>query len=276
MIYEILHRLFSDPGDKTEHFLAEVAAEIPEIPRLTDQDLHSAEEVDRHAATREEWGVDRDDVILETPHTRAQARDLIDHIGRQGEGFPGDADSHFMEFIETLDAFENGLISVIPLPESPSLMAGPGKERIENPYTRLWAEVMNYQYSLLVMAIFHAILIPRGDSAAETLRKGLADAALRGMRRVVKMLNATFISLPMKGPGTEPAGPPYHLEEGIMDSTKPAELIAVQLRLLDRLEEVYRKIEAAAEFAGRPDDSTSLTNLRNWDQRRRQLFDPPQ
>ena len=61
-----------------------------------------------------------------------------------------------------------------------------------------------------------------------------------------------------------------------MDSTKPAELIAVQLRLLDRLEEVYRKIEAAAEFAGRPDDSTSLTNLRNWDQRRRQLFDPPQ
>lgn len=283
MIYEVLRWVFSDAGDPNGEIhpaLKPAFPHLPKVPHLTDHDLQSAAIMDQYEARPEEWGdgFEFEDFILSpagTLRTRSDARALIDSIARQGEGLPGDSDSHFIEFMDTVAAFEANRISVKMLPKSPSLKvhAGDGKTRITNRYTRLWAEVFNLQYSLLMLTIFHVMVTPRSAEGTEGLREKLATLAVdSGMRRQIRSLSGLMATLPMSGPGTVPAGPPYDLDPKIMASHETKAIVAMHLRLTDRLAKLYARIEASAEFSGRPDDANQIVNLKNEDKIRVDLI----
>jgi hypothetical protein len=278
VIYELLHWMFT-PADLASESddidFATIAPQLPANPHLGDADLQPAEVIAAHEALPEEWGVFEPHVILLPTRNAEEARVAIRRIAEQGEGLEGTDASHFIEFLETVRAFDKGEIAVRSLAKSPTLGAHGGQpgEPITNSYTRMWGEVFSLHYSLLVLTIQHALMTSRTDPATSTLRNELADLAVDNMRKVIVPLSDLLAELPI---GADPAalcGPPYDLDPSILESSGPDDLVAKHLSMLDRLIVVYAEIEAAPQFAKFPGHRNRLTNLRNMDKRRRKLFE---
>ena len=117
-------------------------------------------------ATRAEWikgGVQG--FILAPAPTAAAARDLITAISEQGEGLEEAHDSHFHEFLELLDALEAGQLLPTALPINPVARLAPAPDAgtftpIVTPYARLWAELFDVRYNLLLLDLWHAFATP--------------------------------------------------------------------------------------------------------------------
>ena len=277
VIYEVLKWIFSPPAASPEPINFSSLAPLPAKPHITDADLQgNLIVVPEFEALREEWGVNREDVILEPVHTVAEAREVLDGIARQGEGLTNGGPSHFTEFMTVVAAFEAGIISVKSMPKAPTLNNGETGELISHPYTRLWVEVFNSQYNLLVLAIYHALVTPRPDDGSQGLRAALAAMSIRSMRRVIHPIADLISSLPLREDGgTDKAGPSFALDASILNSDNDSDLVAQHIRLLDGLKSLYSAIESSADFPSFPNHANTLANLRNIDQARRNLFPTP-
>ncbi|UOQ75108.1 ferritin-like protein [Hymenobacter cellulosilyticus] len=123
-IYGVLQSLF----DTGERILPELA-HLPFNPRLNDADLRPKQEVSAYQATREEWEADENSFLLIEAFDCASAQAAISQIAEQGEGLSDRSDSHFSEFLEMAEAYEQGPLRdmVTDLPISPTLGAHGGE-----------------------------------------------------------------------------------------------------------------------------------------------------
>ena len=276
VIYELLKWIFQPPGDAPTDIDFSSLIPLPENPHITDEDLQdNLEIVPKFEALAEEWQVFFEDVILPTVHNVAEAHDVLDRIARQGEGLTSGGPSHFTEFMAIVAAFEAGNVSVKPMPKAP-ILDGETGALISHPYTRLWVEVFNRQYDLLVLAIYHSLVTPRPDDGSQGLRDRLAQMAIRSMRRVITPLANLISSLPLREDNSAArGGPSFDLDASILNSKEQDDLVAQQNRLLDNLATLYTGIESSPHFAANPNHVNALTNLRNIDQVRRNLVPPP-
>ena len=272
VIYELLLLMFG--AESAVDFAA--LAPLPDPPILTDGDLQDPATVELYAARREEWGIFEDDIILPDAITdRAQARDALAAVAAQGEGLQDLASSHFGAFLQMDRAFQDGAIAVRPMATAPTLdTAAPAPASpITHPYTRLWAQVFDAQYQLLVITLYQAFGTPRTDDGGR--RQQLATLALFAMRRVIEAVADIVADLPLRADGSGAAGPPFTLDPHVLESNDDALLTAQQIRLLDELGAHYAAIEVEPAFTDHPDHANALTNLRRFDTRRRNVVAPP-
>ena len=275
VIFELLKWIFKPPNGSPEPIDFSAYAPLPAKPHITDADLQEhLIDVPKFEALREEWGVDHDDIILQPVHTVSEAREILDEVARQGEGLTNGGPSHFTEFMAIVAAFEAGIISVRSMPKAPTLSNDDETgELISHPYTRLWVEVFNSQYNLLVLAIYHALVTARPDDGSQGLRARLARISLHSMRRVIHPLANLISSLPLRADGGEAkAGPTFDLDPSILNSNNDADLAAQHIRMLDGLKSLYTAIESSSDFASFPSHANTLANLKNTDRTRRNLF----
>ncbi|ESX18038.1 MULTISPECIES: ferritin-like domain-containing protein [unclassified Mesorhizobium] len=278
-IYTVLEWLFMDEKDAVRFLnLVALAPELGKYPHLTDADLSTPADIAAYQADKEEWdgAADWPSLLIEPARSRQEAVAAIRLIAEQGEGFEGNEDSHFHEFIEMFDAFEAGKVRTKSIATSPDLGTGHGAERptlITSSFTKLWGQVFSLQYTLIVLTIQHAIRTPRGTSQDPGLRKEIADLAMRGMRKIVEAVSAILANLPLEDGGAQVAGPPFDLDPADLIVVDPAGLPARQIDLLDKLEPLYIEIQNSAEFGKDPDYRIEVANLRNMDKLRRQLFE---
>lgn len=274
-IYAVLKWMFMEKSAALAWMRLPAIGQLTPNPHLEDGDLVDPLVISAYEAVSNEWGDDREDFLLLNMRTRGEAVTAIDEIARQGEGFDGAEDSHFKEFLEIIDSFEKNEISAKPITTSPTLGDGHGGDRgvrIDNPYTRLWAEVQSLQYALLCLSILHSLATPRNDEAQEAIRAGLIRIAIEGMRKHLDPLSKLLSSLPMQHNGVAFAGPCFDLDPMHLHYDSVTELPPRHLAILDRLEQVYAAIEAAVEFRPDSNDSTTLFNLKRFDRKRRNLI----
>ena len=275
VIFELLKWVFQPPGAVDGDIDFAEFAPLPEKPHLSDEDLlDHVQDLPLFEAIADEWKADGQGVILDPVHTRADALEVLDQIARQGEGLTDGEASHFSEFMAIVASFEAGNVSVKSMPKAPTLDAGPGQP-ISHLYSKLWCEVFNLQYELLVLTIYHALVTPRPNDGSEALRAGLASEAIRRMRTVIHPLADIITSLPLnEDGGTEKAGPTFSLDASILESNKESDLVAQHIRMLDALLNLYVAIESSPDFASFPDHENTVANLRNSDKKLRNLIAP--
>lgn len=207
---------------------------------LKPEDFIDAETLKKFEATRDQWikgsviGV-----ILDTAHDDKEARKLISDISEQGEGLGTSHDSHFFEFVELLDLFESGQLTVTPLPtiELPAQQTGTGTTT----YARLWAELMDIRYTLLILDLWHAIT----TSSAEPLRGKLIGLAYTNMSFVDELTKQSLRLISEMS--IADATPSYNL----LFEDLPADAGLRWKRhkeLLDRQTSVIKKITDSIEF----------------------------
>ncbi len=168
VLYELLAWMFASPAE-VGAIDFDALAPLPVRSHISNEDLRDPAEIARYEALADEWQVSGDDFILATVRTltREEARLAISQIAEQGEGLEDVESSHFEEFLQMVDAFDAGNIAVKPIATSP-VVRGHGDQSgamVSHPYARLWAEVFNLQYELLVLTIFHALNTPRRPAA---------------------------------------------------------------------------------------------------------------
>jgi hypothetical protein len=277
-IYSVLRWIFMPENEANNWLDLTTIAGVPADFHVTDADLSSAAIMDANEARIDEWNPDGlPDFILAMPRNCAEAVDAIDRISEQGEGWDAAQDSHFAEFLELADAFDAGLLKklIIKISKSPTLKKGIGGEKgvdISDPYTRSWGEVFSLQYGLLSLSIYHSLVTRRSTDGTPGLREGLLELAFRGMRKIIGSVAAIMTKLPLIKGKPQLSGPPYDLDPSILQPGTAIELKARHIALLDRLAKLYVLIEAAPEFTLHPEHDIAITNLRNFDQRRLDLF----
>lgn len=274
-IYEVLRWLFAGAGVIPPGGV-DVGSLLGgrRVDQLVPGDLLPQDQVERFEARQQEWGVHEEDFILRTPYTLEAARDALEAIAVQGEGFGDAGTSHFSEFLTLVDAFEANQIQAEPLVRSPSTgspIGGESQTLITAEYSRLWATVFNLQYGGLVLSIHHALVTDR--NVAEPFRSKLAREAIRTMRKVIDATSNLLTELPATLPADPGrAGPPYELPPALLDTTDDAVLRERQIDNCDALEGTYVEIEAHADFGMDPLHAVTIANLRTNDARRRALM----
>lgn len=277
VMYELLRWIFS-PSDLVAegHFNFSAIEEIPNNLHLTNADLRPLPEIAQHLATRDEWSIYRPTILLFSPHTCAEAIAAIDAVAAQGEGLLNDpATSHFEAFMSLIEALDGGHLSgILPLPTSPTLGQHGGEHgiTITHTYTKIWGAVFSLQYTLLILSIQHAFLIPRPTDGSQGLRAKLAKSAVQKMRLVLKTVGELIITLPLETGRASLAGPPYDLDPAILESHNLNDLPNQHLALLDALETQYRAIQTHPDYATHQQHAESIEELRAIDSQHRQLM----
>jgi glucose/arabinose dehydrogenase len=145
---------------------------------------------------------------------RADALAALHQIASQGEGWVADdqENSHFERFLDAFEALARfvdiGAEPTLPVPtdpttgdESPSAQ----RNRITHPSSRLWAELCDVRYQMLIGELWLAVLLPANDPAnprAQLFRKSVHTEMKKGVAAVARKL----ATLPRKG-NYDPAQP---------------------------------------------------------------------
>lgn len=277
VMYELLRWIFSssDLAD-VGHFNFSAIEEIPKNLHLTNADLRPLHEIVQHLATPDEWSIYRATILLFTPHTCAEAIAAIDAVAAQGEGLLNDpARSHFEAFMSLVEALDGGHLSgILPLPTSPTLRQHGGEHgiTITHTYTKIWGAIFSLQYTLLILSIQHAFLIPRPTDGSQGLRAKLAKSAVQKMRLVLTTVGELIITLPLETGRATLAGPPYDLDPAILESHNLNTLRNQHLALLDTLETQYKTIQTHPDYGRHQQHAETIEDLRAFDYAHRQLM----
>ena len=187
--------------------------------KLTDADLRPLTAIDRQAAPFDWLGFGG--LIVRVVSTRAEAVAALQAVGEQGEGPdeppPGEP-SHFhrfltiyREFPETESDAEPDWVPTRSIPvnptTSPAVATDPfiERNRITHPITRLWAQLFNVRYRMVLVDLAHALQLSgplTDDQGNSTVRGNLRDWAFVQMRGQIvsgmKGLAGTLVSRPAK------------------------------------------------------------------------------
>lgn len=144
----------------------------------------------------------------------------ITQIAIQGEGSEAATDSHFLEFLAVyrqlaLSSPNEGSVHRA-VPTDPHLRRDPCMPvgLIANKVTRLWAELCNTRYLLLLQELPLAMSINRLDSGgmANPDRATIMGVAVQTeMRSAIPYFSAKLMTLPLDTDTTAFAGPPFEL-----------------------------------------------------------------
>jgi hypothetical protein len=177
-----------------------------------------------------EWELGSDKLIIEQVKTREGAGDgaipLIQAIAVQGEGMPSTGSfegSHYRRFRDIYDVFpeESDWQPSRVVPEDPNTSKPDpnptsgfdreeeerlAKGRITHPHSRLWAQLLNLRYRMLLTNIFHA-LHTEGPVNSETPKSTIFGWFITEMTTNIRGLSSLLIEMPqLEG---QSVGPPF-------------------------------------------------------------------
>lgn len=209
--------------------------------------------IQAHDAVPNEWRVSSGrDLRIHQMSDAATALVALNSVMEQGEGISHAQDSHFYEFLEVLDLFEAGQITVRSVPTNPFVgQLPPGVTsgtQIQHAYARLWANLGNLRYTTLMLDIGHSLSLARPDAD----RPFLVGTAFRNMRRLRQVIDH-LTSSTMQAIDANSA-PTFELLREDLPSTprdrwlRQRELVETEERLSA---ELFARPELAADLEGK-------------------------
>lgn len=160
-------------------------------------------------------------VIVAPMVTRTQAIAALQDIAGQGEapelGLPNKEPSHFDRFLEIYDEFEtvDGWTPARDVPVNPHTGFGSSRERaaIENPQSRLWANLFNVRYRMLLTYLTHTYrLAPDSPRPQQPDVRGTVIHRAFGEMYNLKAIAERLVELPLGSARSEKrAGPPFEM-----------------------------------------------------------------
>ena len=253
VVYEMLADIVSD------------ATKLPDSDLRTDTVAQQAAKEDWHA------GADTSPLIVRVVDSRGAAVTALKDVGAQGEGLANPQGSHFTRFLDIYRAFPEtegppGTAPWVPtlaVPANPNTLPDgngdatlePG--RITHPAARLWAQLFDVRYRMLLMDLLHWLHLSDASytpEAARTVRGTLRDWTFQemtgrgraGLRGIAKALTA----LPLKqAPGPTDAtnaGPPFEMPYTLTLPDQERDRWQVHLALLDGADQLIAQIQALA------------------------------
>ena len=173
-------------------------------------------------------------VFVKTVTSRAEAIDVLRIIALQGEGaeVPGDQ-SHFKRFLRFYDAAvaAPGPIA-FPVPRHPNTSTQPTAEEkqgaITNPVSRLWAQLLNGRYRMLLMAIQQHLVMDGGNGRGDLVMWAFEEMSnIRGISEHLITLDRTVT------PSDGKAGPPLEMPYTLLMPPRQVNRWRMQQDLID-------------------------------------------
>jgi hypothetical protein len=200
---------------------------------VKDGDFVQPSEYEEFAANRQEWEVFEEGLHIDDADPRSRALRAIHWIMLQGEGQSGSGctgnDSHFCRFIGIYNDLEaNPALATVArrVPLNPVVRDSHRKEpvrkeaeSITHPESKLWAQLFNVRYQMLLLDILVALSTSR--EADPDLRKVLTTWAGRHEMEHLKQIGQLLPTLPRHlGSKLLRAGAPFEIVEFPSDLTK--------------------------------------------------------
>ena len=240
--------------------------------KLTEADLRG--QTTRDQASANDWHVSGH-LIVRTVADREEAVAALQAIAEQGEGSAnpplGAPTSHFDRFLDIYRAFPETESTAAPewvpassIPANPStaVMTDPDpaveRGRITDPTTRLWAQLFNVRYRMLLTDLAHSLRLsgPFTDASNNpTLRGQLCEDAFlqmlgqisSGLRGIARKLTTRPLKQ-IPGPGDPAhAGPPFELPYTLALADDEHGRWRLHLALLDTTRDLVTRLRAAGE-----------------------------
>jgi hypothetical protein len=240
--------------------------------KLRDDDLSPETASDRQAQAFDWFGFGR--LIVRTVASRDEAVAALRAIGEQGEGPDnppaGAPPSHFDQFLaiyrdfpETTTETPNWL-PTRSIPTDPTTGAdihpNPAVERnrVTHPTSRLWAQLFNVRYRMLLVELTHALHLSgplTGDTGNPTPRGHLRDwtfqqmrgQILSGLRGIARLLTTRPAKeIPTSGDPTHAAAP-FEMPYTLVIPDDEHSRWRLHLALLDTSAELIARLAAAGE-----------------------------
>jgi hypothetical protein len=270
----------------------ELATVFADHTRLADSDL-SPETADSFQAKQDDW-FGSSIVIVRELRSRDDAVNALVEIGEQGEGLweptSDTAPSHFDRFIRIYQEYPEtdeaigpvDWIPTRPVPTNPNTLVSPSSDallergRITHPLTRLWAQLSNVRYRMLLLSLAHALYLegPMEVSGATTMRGHLRNWTFIEMRGELlaglKGVSRKLVQLPLKEEvsSQEQAGAlPFELPYTLALPDRDPDRWRLHLALITSARSLIEQIESAS---GRDD---VLEELKMIDLERRGLIE---
>ena len=243
--------------------------------KLATSDLRPNTAEDFQAAPKDWRAFDPLTLLVCVVRTREDAVAALRAVGEQGEGSANPpqgapAPSHFDRFIGIWTAFpetEGAAGSVTwtptrPVPSNPNTLPQPITDaalehgRITHPTTRLWAQLFNTRYRMLLVDLAHALHLSGPMTAAGTttvkghLRNwtflemtGQPRAGLRGIAKALATMPLKATSAPADPAN---AGPPFELPYTLALPDNERDRWRLHLALLDTSRELIGSIQTVS------------------------------
>src|SRR6516165_1427350 len=217
VVYATLYWLFQESDDISEpwHLPSDARCKIREAKldgvHLADSDFASIADYRRFAVTPEEWEVYESSTHVDDTDPRKYALEAIHWIMAQGEGLanlpiknePGE--SHFSTFLSIYNQFKgnrrSAIRAIFRVPTNPTarttgtkLIKSARRDRITHPQSKLWAQLFNIRYQILITDILLTLSLNRQDEG--NLRDILVNWAVAFEMRFLKSIGELLPLLP--------------------------------------------------------------------------------
>jgi Ferritin-like len=276
LIREIIQRATGSAGGLNVNRVGPLYTELGTIfadsTKLSDNDLFP-DTADSFQAKQEDWFA-FGPIIVRELRSREDAVNALDEIGEQGEG-PGQpteaaAPSHFDRFIGIYKEYPEtdeviGPVDWIPfrpVPTNPNTLISPSSEallergRITHPVSRLWAQLSNVRYRMLLLDIAHALHLegPMEEmNGSPTMRGSLRDWAfleMRGQPRAgLRGVSTRLVQLPLKADVSSQehaAALPFELPYTLALPDRDLDRWRLHLTLINGAHSLIEQIESAS------------------------------
>lgn len=303
LMREIVERATGSAGGLNVNRVGPLYAELGTIFRdstkLSDNDLFP-DTAESFQAKEEEW-FGGGTIIVRPLRSRYAAVEALDEIGEQGEG-PGqptdDTTSHFGRFLQIYKGNPQANPPIPPYPETddwipfrpvptnPNTLISPSRDapleggRITHSVSRLWAQLSNVRYRMLLLSVAHALCLEGEPFSVpwRTMRGNLRDWAFLEMRgkpstRLAGLqgLSKRLVQLPLKAEGSsqeQAAALPFELPYTLALPDRDSDRWRLHLALITSARGLIEKIEKASG------NDAVLEELKEIDLQKQRVIDP--
>jgi hypothetical protein len=305
LIQEIIERAATaaggEPVNRVGLLYATLTGIFGDATKLADSDFRPDSAPSRPSspsqsqASPEDWHAPAgSSLLVRAIGSRHDAVDALQRIGAQGEGWanrPADPPppSHFDRFLAIYTAFpepappggEATWVPALSVPFNPNTLHQPSDDvdaeraRITDPTTRLWANLLNVRYRMLLTDLAHALHLsgPFQDQNGTTNRGHLRDWAFDEMTSGIAPIAKHLMTLPLKQvpdpAGPAPAGPPFEMPYTLALPDDERDRWRLHRELLKTSADLITEIEAASGPSGQ------LTTLKQLDQDAMEIVNNP-
>lgn len=184
---------------------------------------------------------------------RAKALGAIDIIMRQGEAST-ELGSHFTRFLKIYDQCPEDTTNLTwPVATNPSTSSDEADTtEITDATTKLWAELFNIRYRMLLTAIQHVTAVPQtaagpaGEPIQRILRNWIYLEMVRGIGSLRDLATEQLVRLPVGAGSTQNSGPTFGLPYTWALPDIAADRWCLHRDLIDASQQVVRKLNEAS------------------------------
>jgi hypothetical protein len=163
-----------------------------------------------------EWGLGYPDLLIKTAADRESATAAVTAIADQGEGseLPQAASSHFERFLEIYRAFpaDGEWQPARNVATNPTTdQTAPMERRITHARARLWANLFNLRYRMLLVFLSHSFCLQRPLEGTPRTPRGLVISWAFGEMYNLRSIAEILMGLPLHDDLAVRAGPPFEM-----------------------------------------------------------------